>query len=278
MTTLAAPDTGKMIDAGGVETYYHDVGPLDGAPVLMLHGSGPGVSGWANWRLNMDTLAAAGNRILAPDLVGFGATKRPADVYYSLATWADQVFAFMDALGIARAALVGNSLGGRISLEMAGRHPDRIERMVLMGAPGPGMTVTPALKAVREYEPSEENMRQILLECFAVDPTIITEDLVRTRYEASMEPGVFSTYQEMFSSKHGATDLNITAEQVKAIPTRTLLVHGREDKVVPVEVSWNMVRLLPDADLSVFARCGHWTQIERSHEFNATVNLFLAGS
>ena len=118
----------------------------------------------------------------------------------------------------------------------------------------------------------------MLLDCFAVDPAIITEDLVRTRYEASMEPGVFETYQEMFSSKHGATDLGITEEQVKAIPTRTLLVHGREDKVVPVEVSWNMVRLLPDADLSVFARCGHWTQIERSQDFNAAVNVFLAGS
>jgi len=275
VTTLAAPDTGKMIDAGGVETYYHDVGPLDGAPVLMLHGSGPGVSGWANWRLNMDTLAAAGNRILAPDLVGFGATKRPADVYYSLATWADQVFAFMDALGIARAALVGNSLGGRISLEMDGRHPDRIERMVLMGAPGPGMTVTPALKAVREYEPSEENMRQILLECFAVDPTIITDDLVRNRYEASIANGAHETYVEMFSDKHGANALGISEDQVRSIATRTLLVHGREDKVIPVEIALNMVRLLPDADLAVFARCGHWTQIERSGDFNNLVGHFL---
>jgi len=118
----------------------------------------------------------------------------------------------------------------------------------------------------------------MLIECFAVDPSIITEDLVRTRYEASMEPGVFETYREMFSERHGATNLGITEEQVAAISTRTLLIHGREDKVVPVEVSWNMVRALADADLSVFARCGHWTQIERSHDFNAAVNVFLAGS
>ncbi len=275
MTTLAAQDTGTMIDAGGVETYYHDVGPRDGPPVLLLHGSGPGVSGWANWRLNMDALAAAGNRVLAPDLVGFGATKRPADVYYSLPTWADQVFAFMDGLRIQRAALVGNSLGGRISLEMAGRHPERIDRMVLMGAPGPGMTLTPGLKAVREYEPSEENMRQLLLDCFAVDPTIITDDLVRTRYEASIANGSHETYMEMFTERHGANALGISEDEVRSIPTRTLLVHGREDKVIPVEIALNMVRLLPDADLAVFARCGHWTQIERSADFNNLVGHFL---
>lgn len=282
MTSTLATQTGEKIRvggaAGGINTHYHDVGPRDGRPVLMLHGSGPGVSAWANWRLNMDALAAAGNRVLAPDLVGFGYTDRPEGVYYSLQTWAQQVFDFMDAVGVPQAAIVGNSLGGRIALEMAGAQPDRITRMVLMGSPGVGMWITEGLKQLRAYEPSLDNMRRMLIECFAVDPSIITEDLVRTRYEASMEPGVFETYQEMFSERHGASNLAITEEQVKAIPTRTLLVHGREDKVVPVEVSWNMVRLLPDADLSVFARCGHWTQIERSADFNACVNVFLAGS
>ena len=276
MTRTLATQNGDKINAGGINTHYHDVGPRDGKPVLMLHGSGPGVSAWANWRLNMDALAAAGNRVLAPDLVGFGYTERPDDVYYSLGTWAKQVFDFMDAHGVEKAAVVGNSLGGRIALEMAGAQPERLTRMVLMGAPGVGMWITEGLKQLRTYEPSLDNMRKMLIECFAVDPAIITEDLVRTRYEASMEPGVFETYQEMFSSKHGAADLGVTEEQAKAITTRTLLIHGREDKVVPVEVSWNMVRLLADADLSVFARCGHWTQIERSHDFNAAVNVFLA--
>jgi len=278
VTSTLASQSGVKIDAGGINTHYHDVGPRDGKPVLMLHGSGPGVSAWANWRLNMDALAAAGNRVLAPDLVGFGYTERPEGVYYSLETWAKQVFDFMDAVGVAEAAIVGNSLGGRIALEMAGSRPERISRMVLMGAPGLGMWITEGLKQLRAYEPSMDNMRRMLIECFAVDPSIITEDLVRTRYEASMEPGVFETYREMFSERHGATNLGITEEQVAAISTRTLLIHGREDKVVPVEVSWNMVRALADADLSVFARCGHWTQIERSHDFNAAVNVFLAGS
>ena len=276
--TSTATESGSTIDAGGVRTNYHDVGPRDGSPVLLLHGSGPGVSAWANWRLTMGPLAAAGHRVLAPDLVGFGATERPADVYYSLSTWADQVFAFMDAHGLPSAGLVGNSLGGRICLEMALRHPERIDRMVLMGAPGPGMGPTEGLRKVREYQPSEENMRRLLLECFAVDPSIITDDLVRTRYEASVADGAHETYVEMFTEKHGATELGIGEDAVRSIGTRTLLVHGREDKVIPVEIALNMVRLLPNADLSVFARCGHWTQIERAGDFNHAIGHFFGGA
>jgi pimeloyl-ACP methyl ester carboxylesterase len=278
MTATQTPEAaGLTIDADGITTHYWDLGADTGSgvPVLMLHGSGPGVSAWANWRLNMQALADQGHRVLAPDLVGFGYTERPADVYYSLDTWRDHVWSFLAALDVPRVAIVGNSLGGRIALHMAGQHPERVDRMVLMGAPGVGMTITEGLKALRAYTPSEQNMRQMLLDCFAVDKSIITDDLVKTRYEASVAPGAFEAYTAMFSERHAGSQLGITEDEVRAIDTRALVLHGREDKVVPVEVAWNMVRLLPDADLSVFARCGHWTQIERSTDFNALVGHFL---
>jgi pimeloyl-ACP methyl ester carboxylesterase len=136
------------------------------------------------------------------------------------------------------------------------------------------MTVTDGLKALRAYEPSPENMRALLLDYFAVDKSIITDDLVRIRYEASVE--TFDAYQSMFTDpRHKGNELGITEEQVRSIRTPSLLVHGREDKVVPPEVSWTMVNLLPEADLHVFARCGHWTQIERAAEFTALVSTFL---
>jgi pimeloyl-ACP methyl ester carboxylesterase len=214
--------------------------------------------------------------VLAPDLVGFGYTERPGDVHYSLETWRDHVWAFLDALGLERVSIVGNSLGGRIALAMAGQHPERVERMVLMGAPGVGMTLTEGLKALRAYQPSEDSMRRLLLDCFAVDKSIITDDLVRTRYEASVAPGAFEAYRDMFfSPEHSGSQLGITEEQASAIGTRTLLLHGLQDKVVPVEVAWTMLRLLPNADLAVFARCGHWTQIERADDFNNLVGDFL---
>lgn len=276
MTTISVEATGRTIDAGGIITHYHDTG--SGDPVLLLHGSGPGVSAWANWQHNIPVLAQQ-YRVIAPDIVGFGSTQRPDDVHYSLGTWVDHVWAFLDALGIGQISLVGNSLGGRIGLGMASQHPERLDRMVLMGAPGVGMTLTGGLRALRDYQPSEQNMRDLLLGCFAVDPAIITDELVRTRYEASVAPGAFEAYRDMFfSPRHSGSELGITEDEVKTISTRSLLVHGREDKVVPVEVAWNMARLLPDADLAVFARCGHWTQIERADDFNTLVSHFLGGA
>ncbi|MDN5853304.1 MAG: alpha/beta fold hydrolase [Actinomycetia bacterium] len=255
-----------------IDTFYLDAGTGD--PVLLLHGSGPGVSGWANWQHTIPALAQE-FRVLGPDIVGYGATSRPDEVVYSLRTWTDHVIGFADALGLARFSLVGNSLGGRISLALAEEHPDRIGRMVLMGSPGVGMTITDGLRALRAYEPTLENMRALLLDYFAVDPSIISDELVRIRYEASVE--TFDAYRAMiFDPRHRGNELGITEEQVRAISTPALLVHGREDKVVPPEVSWTMVNLLPDADLHVCARCGHWTQIERASEFNDVVGRFLS--
>lgn len=271
--TTTTTATGAYVDAGGIRTHYHDAGT--GEPVIMLHGSGPGVSAWANWRLNLPVLAQR-FRVSAPDIVGFGHTERPDDVRYGLRSWTEHVWAFADALGLERFALVGNSLGGRISLEMAAEHPERIARMVLMGSPGVGMTITEGLKALRAYEPSPENMRTLLTTNFAVDPTLITDDLVRDRYEASAAPGAHEAYTAMFHDpRHDGGNLGITEEQARTTTTPALLVHGREDKVVPVEVSQTMLGLLPHADLHVFSRCGHWTQIERADEFNAVVGDYL---
>ena len=275
MTTATDLRTGTFVTAGGISTHYHDAGAGD--PVVLLHGSGPGVSAWANWQRTIPVLAHS-MRVLAPDLVGYGATQRPDDIRYSLRTWADHVWAFLDALGLDRVSVVGNSLGGRLALQMAEDDSARLRRMVLMGSPGVGMTITEGLKALRGYEPSAENMRALLTNYFAVDTSVITDELVRIRYEASAAPGAHEAYRLMFfDPRHAGNELGITAEQVQAIDVPALLIHGREDKVVPPEVSWTMVNLLPDADLHVFARCGHWTQIERAGEFNALVMNFLAG-
>jgi pimeloyl-ACP methyl ester carboxylesterase len=271
--TVAQPRT---IDAGGIKTSYLEAG--SGDPVIMLHGSGPGVSGTANWQYNIGPLSERFH-VLAPDIVGFGSTERPHDVIYSLRTWTDHVWAFLDAHNITRTAIVGNSLGGRIALQMATDHPERVSRMVLMGSPGVGMTPTEGLAALRAYEPSHEAMRSLLRNYFAVNPALITDDLVAIRYEASIADGAFEAYSAMFSDpRHKGSELGITAEEVRAIQTPALLVHGREDKVVPLAVSVTMLDLLPNADLHVFSRCGHWTQIERADEFSALVADYLEHS
>ena len=272
MTTSIA--TKRTINAGGIETSYLEAG--SGEPVVMLHGSGPGVSALANWQHNIGALSQRFH-VLAPDIVGFGATERPDDIVYSLRAWTDHVWAFLDARGVQKTSIVGNSLGGRIALQMATDRPDRIAKMVLMGAPGVGMTLTDGLVALRGYEPSYDAMRDLLRNYFAVDPAMITDELVEIRYQASIADGAYEAYRAMFfDPRHAGSELGITEEQVRAITTPTLLVHGREDQVVPVQVSVTMLGLLPNADLHVFSRCGHWTQIERADEFSALVTDYLA--
>jgi pimeloyl-ACP methyl ester carboxylesterase len=263
---------GAYLDAGGFRTHYHDAG--GGTSVLLVHGSGPGVSAWANWRHCVPALAEVA-RVVAPDLVGYGGSDKPDDLGYGLRAWTDHVWAFLDALGLDRVSVVGNSLGGRIALQMAADHHDRLDRLVLMGTPGVGMRPTEGLKALRAYQPSIDNMRDLLTRYFAVDPSIITDDLVRIRYEASAGPGAHEAYTRMFADPRSVQDLAITEDQARAVDLPTLIVHGAEDRVVPVDVAWTMLNVLPDADLLVLARCGHWTQIERAADFNAAVIRFL---
>jgi 2-hydroxymuconate-semialdehyde hydrolase/2-hydroxy-6-oxo-octa-2,4-dienoate hydrolase len=270
------PMTTRTVDAGGIATAYLEAG--SGAPVLMLHGSGPGVSGTANWQYNIGPLADRFH-VLAPDIVGFGDTERPDDVVYSLRAWTDHVWAFLDARGIEETAIVGNSLGGRIALQMATDRPDRVTKMVLMGSPGVGMTPTEGLAALRAYEPSHEAMRHMLRTYFAVNPALITDELVDIRYQASVANGAFEAYRAMFfDPRHRGSELGISEDEARAITTPSLLVHGREDQVVPLAVSITMLGLLPNADLHVFSHCGHWTQIERADEFSALVADFLGRS
>jgi pimeloyl-ACP methyl ester carboxylesterase len=273
MTSIVDIEQGQFLDINGAATHYHDVG--EGKVVLLLHGSGPGVSAWANWRHAIPALAGSA-RVLALDLVGYGATERPDTVRYSLRTWTDHVWNFLDELGIDKVSVIGNSLGGRIAMQMAEDNQDRLDRLVLMGAPGVGMTLTEGLKALRSYEPSFDAMSTLLKNYFAVDKSIITDDLVQIRYEASAAPGAHEAYRLMFfHPDHAGSELAVSEDQVRAITVPTLLVHGREDRVVPVDVAWNMIDLLPNGDLHVFSRCGHWTQIERADEFNRLVADFL---
>lgn len=277
-TSQSAPPalTPQTIEAGGISTRYLEAGT--GEHVLMLHGSGPGVSATANWQHNIPTLAGHFH-VLAPDIIGFGGTERPSDTVYSLRAWTDHMWSFLDAHDIERTAIVGNSLGGRIALQMATDRPERISRMVLMGSPGVGMTPTEGLAALRAYQPSHDAMRDLLRNYFAVDPTLITDELVTIRYEASVADGAYEAYRAMFfDPRHKGSELGISADEVRAITTPALLVHGREDKVVPVSVSVTMLDLLPNADLHVFSRCGHWTQIERASEFSTLVSEYLGRS
>jgi 2-hydroxymuconate-semialdehyde hydrolase len=269
----SSPEIGLSIQAGALKTNYHDVG--QGFPVLMIHGSGPGVSAWANWRLVIPELAQS-QRVIAPDMVGFGFTERPAGFVYGMDAWVQQAVDFLDALGIAQADLVGNSFGGGLSLALAIRHPHRVRRLVLMGAAGVDFPITPGLDAVWGYEPSYENMRSIM-DVFAYDRGLVTDELARLRYEASIRPGFQESFAAMFPAprQRWVQSLASPEEQIAQLPHETLIIHGRDDQVIPLENSLRLSQLISKSQLHVYGQCGHWTQIEHAARFAKLVGDFL---
>ncbi len=195
-TTAAAPgpEVGESVDVGGIRTNYHRSG--SGPTVVLVHGSGPGVSAWANWRLTIPALAERFD-VIAPDVVGFGFTDRPEGFHYSLAAWREHLLGLVDALGVERFSVVGNSFGGGLAISMAVHAPERIEKLVLMGACGVSFPITEGLDRVWGYEPSLENMRG-LLDIFAYDRSLVTDELARLRYAASVRPGFQESFSAMF--------------------------------------------------------------------------------
>lgn len=294
----ANPEIGRSIKANGIETNYHDVG--EGFPVLMIHGSGPGVSAWANWRLVMPGLAEQ-RRVIAPDMAGFGYSERarftqaaPAahdaplpsrggaggegnTFTYDMNTWVNQAVGLMDALDLEKADLVGNSFGGALALALAIRHPQRVRRLVLMGSVGVPFEITPGLDAVWGYAPSLAEMRH-LLDIFAWDRSLVNDELAQLRYEASIRPGFQEAFAAMFPApRQRWVDAMASSEaDIRALPHETLVIHGRDDQVIPLANSITLANWISRSQLHVFGRCGHWTQIEHGARFVRLVGDFLA--
>ncbi len=184
MTTGEKPEIGATADANGIKTNYLEAGKGD--PVILIHGSGPGVTSYANWRLVLPALAE-NFRVLAPDMVGFGFTERPANIEYGVQTWADQVVGLMDTLELPTTHIVGNSFGGAIALRIATQHPDRIGKLVLMGSMGVPFPITEGLERVWGYEPSFENMRKVL-DVFAYSRDLVNDNSRRYDTGAASSP------------------------------------------------------------------------------------------
>lgn len=273
MSSSPNPEIGRTVVAAGIRTNTHDIG--NGSPVLLIHGSGPGVSAWANWRLTIPELVKR-HRVIAPDMVGFGYSERPAGQRYGMDVWVRQAVGLLDALGIARADLVGNSFGGALALAIAIRHPQRVRRLVLMGSVGVPFPITPGLDAVWGYTPSLDNMRR-LLDLFAFDRRLANDELAQLRYEASVRPGVQEAFAAMFSApRQRWVDAMASREQdVRRIPHETLVIHGREDRIIPLSNSLTLAEWIHRAQLHVFGQCGHWTQIEHAARFTRLVGDFL---
>ena len=268
------PEIGLSVKAGDIKTNYHDSGR--GFPLMLLHGSGPGVTGWANWRSVMPVLSQE-HRVLVPDIVGFGYTERPGGITYSMDTWLRHASDFMDAVGVDSVDLIGNSFGGALALAFAIQNPKRVRRLALMGSVGVDFEITKALDIIWGYSPSVENMRT-MMSYFAYDQGLVNDELALMRYEASIRPGVQEAYAAMFPAPRQKWIGALASDEhdIKQIAHETLIIHGREDQVIPLSNSYRLFDLIPNAQLHVFGNCGHWTQIEHSDRFVRLIIDFLS--
>jgi 2-hydroxymuconate-semialdehyde hydrolase len=219
------------VRTGAFETNVHDLGASAPGqpPVLFIHGSGPGVSAWANWRLVMPALAQQRRH-----RAGHGGLRlqRPArGIAYTMDTWVQQALDLIDALDLPQVDLVGNSFGGALALALAIRAPQRVRRLVLMGSVGVPFAITPGLDAVWGYEPSIQTMRA-LMDTFAWDRSLVNDELAKLRYEASIRPGFQESFSAMFPApRQRWVDAMASPEAaIRALPHETLILHGRETR------------------------------------------------
>ncbi|OEV04703.1 alpha/beta fold hydrolase [Streptomyces oceani] len=282
MTELSYESTARELVTDQGVLRYHEAG--DGPPLLMLHGSGPGVTGWRNYRGNLATFAKH-FRCLVLELPGFGVSD-PLDGH-PMVTAPATVGRFLDALDLRRVDVVGNSMGGIVGTQFALRNPDRVRRLVTIGgigrnlhSPGPGE----GIRLLTEFtdNPTRDGLVR-WLRSMVYDPALVTDELVEERWQLGTDPQALANAQSVYGSAAFAARAAAAAKSdeppywamLHKLRAKTLITWGRDDRVSPVDMSIVPMRTIPDVELHVFPNCGHWVMIERKSAWESAVLAFL---
>ncbi len=272
--------TSRTVATAAGELHYHEAG--DGPPLLLLHGSGPGVSAWANFR---DNLAAFAEhfRTIALDFPGFG-TSYSCDGN-PLVVAPGAVTDLLDALDLGAVPILGNSMGGNVAARVAAAEPERVTRLVTIGGLGVALfSASPpeGVKLLVQFvkDPTRERL-VAWMESMVFDPGILTEEFVELRWRTASEPAALDDVRRMFNSRSlaamrraplGAPDQVATLARIKA---PTLVTWGRDDRVTPLDNVLLPLRVIRNCEVHVFPDCGHWAMIERKDEFERVVLEYL---
>jgi 4,5:9,10-diseco-3-hydroxy-5,9,17-trioxoandrosta-1(10),2-diene-4-oate hydrolase len=278
VTLLDFEGTSRYLE-GEYRLHYHEAG--FGPPLVLLHGSGPGVSGWSNFAGNFPVFAQR-FRTVVFDLPGFGRSVRPAlDRAYPRVA-ADALLVLLDKLGIEHAHLLGNAMGGHVALEFALAAPERVDRLVLMGPGGLSVNVLgpdPSEGARRLADflmaPSRKAMVD-WIDTMVSDNSVVDDALIDERLANAEAPGAMESAMAIFSSLAEHPEPAPMWARLKRIEAPTLVTWGRDDRMLPLESALLGFRQLPNAELHVFSRCGHWPQVERKSDFERLVIDFLS--
>lgn len=272
-TRAPAVPEGKYADVGdGLRVHYHEQG--EGPAVLFLHGSGPGASGYSNFRRNYPYFAERGFRVVIPDTLGFGHSSKPDDRDYTLDFLAGALFRFTRAVGIERCAVVGNSHGGAMAIQLALDHPDLVDRLVLM-APG-GLEVREAyvkMEGIRTMMKvflgpegiTREGMRRVFgLQLF--DPAMLTEEILDERMEIAVT-----------QPKRVLTSMVVPhlAPELERLRCPVFGFWGMNDKFCPASGATTIAERCRNARVLLLSGCGHWVMVEHTDLFNRLSVDFL---
>ena len=285
LATTAADGPGR-----GLTIHYHDAGPADPdadghLPVVLLHGGGPGATAWSNFGRNVGVLARR-FRVLAVDQPGFGRSDKWDEHPQYFTHSSGGLAGLLDELGVEKAHLVGNSLGGGTAVRFALRYPKRVGRLVLMAPGGLGLNVfapdpTEGVKRLGAFGappgPTREKLAEFL-RTLVYDKNLVTDELVEERFAAASSAESLRAMAAMGASFMRPDDFEdgMLWREAHRLRHHTLLVWGREDRVNPLDGALVALKVLRNAQLHVFAGCGHWAQLEKFEEFNRLTAAFLA--
>ena len=262
----------RTVAVQGTKLHFHEAGV--GETLVLLHGGDPGASGWSNFGGNVAALAEQFH-VVVPDQPGYGLADKPEfdGDYWTFA--ARCIADLLSSLGVEKAHFVGNSMGGGTTVRLALDRPDCIDRMILMGPAGVSVNVvTPhpseGLKILSSFYdapgPSRDRMAAFI-RMMVFDPAMVTDELITERLEAAMDPDARAGALRAVRSIMSSPDAELW-RHLHEVQHETLLVWGRDDRVVPMDGGLFALQRMPNADLHVFSRCGHWAQAERRDEFN----------
>lgn len=282
--TLTDESTSRFVRVQDGDTtysiHYNDCGAGERV-VVMLHGSGPGASGWANFSRNVGPFVEAGWRVLLVDCPGWSRSDSVVCTGSRSDLNARVTRGVLDALGIGRAHVVGNSMGGHSAVALALQSPERVGKLVLMGGGtgGPSQFVpmpTEGIKLIQALyrDPTIENLKRMMA-VFVYDASSLTDELYRQRLDnlLARRDHLENFVKSLAANPRQFPDYGHRLGEVKS---PALIVWGRDDRFVPFDVGLRLMWGLPDAEMHLFSRCGHWAQWEHADTFNRMVLDFLA--
>ena len=278
---MSTPEvTTRLVDIGDLKLNVHEAG--EGDALLLVHGGGPGASGWSNFGANVPALAER-FRVIVIDQPGYGDSDKPDIIgdYWEFA--AGCINKLLDELGVPVTHIIGNSLGGGTAVRTALDYADRVDRLILLGPAGVSLSLlTPrpseGVKVLASFYdapgPSTEKMYDFV-RMMAYDPMTASDEFVAERLAAAVAPGAEEGATRAVRSVLRSPQRELW-RRLHEVQHKTLLIWGRDDRVVPVDGALFALQQMPHADLHVFSQCGHWAQAERRDEFNRLAIDFLS--